>query len=141
MAATAQSRRVKKWSDEKGRMIQVGGKQSRVKEPRPNATLRGLRVAPRKVRLVADLIRGKGVADALSILQFAQKGSARPVAKLLNSAIANAQVKGLNVDKLLVAKITVDGGPTIKRFRPRAMGRATPILKRTCHVHIVLDQQ
>ena len=106
------------------------------------ARLRYLRIAPRKVRLVADLIRGKNVEDALSILQFTTKKSSVPLAKLLQSAVANADQKGgVDVDSLFVKTITVDGGPTIKRFRPRAMGRATPILKRTSHVLIELGQQ
>jgi large subunit ribosomal protein L22 len=106
------------------------------------AKLRHLRIAPRKVRLVADLIRGRGVEEALNILQFTDKGSSEHLAKLLKSAVSNADEKpGVNVDKLYIKKITVDGGPSIKRFRPRAMGRATPILKRTSHVFIGLDQQ
>jgi large subunit ribosomal protein L22 len=106
------------------------------------AKLRHLRISPRKVRLVADLIRGKNVEDALNILQFTNKRSSIPLARLLKSAVANAdQQDGVNVDRLFVKTITVDGGPTIKRFRPRAMGRATPILKRTSHVFVALDQQ
>ena len=106
------------------------------------AKLRYLRIAPRKVRLVADLIRGKNVEEALSILQFTTKKSSVPLAKLLQSAVANADQKdGVDVDALFIKTITVDGGPTIKRYRPRAMGRATPILKRTSHVLIELDQQ
>lgn len=106
------------------------------------AKLRHLRIAPRKVRLVADLIRGKGVEEALEILQFTEKKSSEPLAKLVKSAVANADEKpGVNVDKLFISKITVDGGPTIKRFRPRAMGRATPILKRTSHIFVGLEQQ
>lgn len=115
-------------------------KQKRVKDPRPSAKLSHLRISPRKVRLVADLIRGKAIEDALSILQFTNKSSSRPLAKLVKSAVANADVKGVNIDKLFITRITVDGGPTIKRFRPRAMGRATPLLKRTSHVQITLDQ-
>ena len=105
------------------------------------AKLRHLRMGPRKVRLVADLIRGKDVEEALSILQFANKRSAVPLAKLLKSAVANADQKELDIDRLYIKAITVDGGPTIKRFRPRAMGRATPILKRTSHVSIALDER
>ena len=106
------------------------------------AKLRHLRISPRKVRLVADLIRGKNVEDALNILQFTNKRSSIPIARILKSAVANADQKGgVDVDRLFVKTITVDGGPTIKRFRPRAMGRATPILKRTSHVFVGLDQQ
>ena len=105
------------------------------------AKLRHLRVSPRKVRLVADLIRGKHVEEALNILQFTNKVSSQPLAKLLKSAVANADQKdGVDVDQLFIKDLRVDGGPTIKRFRPRAMGRATPILKRTSHISIGLDQ-
>ena len=105
------------------------------------AKLRHLRVSPRKVRLVADLIRGKNVEEALNILQFTNKVSSIPLAKLLKSAVANADQKdGVDVDRLFIKDLRVDGGPTIKRFRPRAMGRATPILKRTSHISIGLDQ-
>ncbi len=105
------------------------------------AKLRHLRVSPSKVRLVADLIRGKHVEEALNILQFTNKVSSRPLAKLLKSAVANADQKdGVDIDTLYIKDLRVDGGPTIKRFRPRAMGRATPILKRTSHISIGLDQ-
>ena len=106
------------------------------------AKLRHLRIAPRKVRLVADLVRGKNVEEALNILQFTEKRSARSLAKLLKSAVANANEKpGVDIDRLFIKTLMVDGGPTIKRFRPRAMGRATPILKRTSHVTLHLDQR
>ncbi len=107
-----------------------------------NAQLRHLRISPRKVRLVADLVRGKGVEEALTILQFTQKRSSQPLARLIKSAVANADQKGgVNVDKLFVQAITVDGGPVMKRWRPRAQGRATPILKRTSHISVTLDQR
>jgi large subunit ribosomal protein L22 len=106
------------------------------------AKLRFLRIAPRKVRLVADLIRGKQVEDALNILQFTNKRSSQPLAKLLKSAVANADQKpGVNVDRLYVETLMVDGGPLIKRFMPRAMGRATPILHRTSHVTLTLAER
>src|SRR5687767_13955631 len=106
------------------------------------ARARFLRVAPRKVRLVADLIRGKNVEEALNILQFTTQGSSRKLARLLKSAVSNADQKpGVNIDKLFVKSVYVDGGPTIKRFSPRAMGRATQILKRTSHVTLTLDQR
>ena len=107
-----------------------------------HAKLRHLSIAPRKVRLVADLVRGKNVEDALNILQFTEKGSAAPLAKLVKSAVANADQKGgVNIDKLYIKTVFVDGGPLIKRWRPRAMGRATQILKRTSHVTVELDQR
>ena len=106
------------------------------------AKLRFGRMAPRKARLVADLIRGKGSEEALNILTFTKKAAAKILIKLLKSAIANAtQKKTIDVDRLYVKKITVDQGPTMKRFQPRALGRATTIRKRTSHINIVLDEK
>jgi large subunit ribosomal protein L22 len=105
------------------------------------AKLRFVRVGPRKAQLVADLIRGKGSEEALNILTFTKKAAAKIVIKLLKSAIANAtQKKNIDVDRLYVKKIMVDQGPTLKRFQPRALGRATTIRKRTSHITIVLDE-
>ncbi len=106
------------------------------------ASLRFGRVAPRKARYVADQIRGLPVGDALSTLKFSTRGAARPLEKLLKSAIANAeQAGGVNVDELFVREITVDEGPVWRRWRPRAHGRATRIRKRTSHIRIVLDNE
>jgi large subunit ribosomal protein L22 len=108
------------------------------------ATAKGryLRVAPRKARLVIDLIRGKYADEALSTLQFTPKRASKTVEKVLKSAIANAeQSADVNVDNLFVSKATVDGGPTLKRFRPAAMGRAVRVLKRTSHITIELDEK
>jgi large subunit ribosomal protein L22 len=106
------------------------------------ARLKFSRVAPRKARLVADLIRGKGSEEALNILTFTKKGAAKIVIKLLKSAIANAgQKKNIDIDRLYVKRITVDQGPTWKRYTPRALGRATVIQKRTSHINIVLDEK
>jgi large subunit ribosomal protein L22 len=106
------------------------------------AKLRFGRMAPNKARLVADLVRGKGAEEALNILTFTKKAAARSIMKLLKSAIANAaQKKTVDVDRLMVKRITVDQGPTLKRFQPRALGRATTIRKRTSHIHIVLDEK
>ncbi len=106
------------------------------------AKLKFGRVAPRKARLVADLIRGKGSEEALNILTFTQKSAARDLVKLLRSAIANAtQKKNVDVDRLYVKAITVDEGPTMKRFMPRALGRATSIRRKTSHIQIVLDEK
>ena len=103
------------------------------------ATAKFVRVSPRKARLVADLVRGKSVQEARAILAFATRDAAVPVRKVLESAAANADNNhGMRSDELVLAHVTVDPGPTIKRFRPRAMGRATPILKRTCHITIGL---
>ncbi len=106
------------------------------------ARLRFVRIAPTKARLVADLIRGKKSEEAMNILTFTQKAAAKILVKLLKSAIANAtQKKNIDVDRLYVKQITVDQGPTMKRFQPRALGRATMIRKRTSHIHIVLDER
>jgi large subunit ribosomal protein L22 len=106
------------------------------------ARLRFARLGPRKARLVADLIRGKRSEEALNILSFTKKAAAKIILKLLRSAIANAtQKKNIDVDRLFIKKITVDQGPTMKRYQPRALGRATMIRKRTSHITIVLDER
>jgi len=106
------------------------------------AKLRRLRIAPRKVRLVADLIRGKKVDEAINILTFLNKKAAKPVLKLLKSAIANAEHNfKLKKDNLFISKITVDEGPKFKRWMPRARGRADLILKRTSHITLVLSEK
>jgi large subunit ribosomal protein L22 len=104
------------------------------------AKLRFGRVAPRKARLVADLIRGKRSEEGLNILAFTNKSAARILTKVLKSAVANATQKKIDVDRLYVKKIAVDQGPMMKRFTPRALGRATTIRKRTSHITIVLDE-
>ncbi len=106
------------------------------------AKLKFIRVTPRKAQLVADLIRGKGSEEALNILTFTKKAAAKIIIKLLKSAIANAtQKKNIDVDRLYIKKIAVDQGPTMKRYQPRALGRATTIRKRSSHISIVLDER
>jgi large subunit ribosomal protein L22 len=106
------------------------------------ANLRHLRISARKVRLVVDTIRGEDVEKALNLLTFSPKSAARPLAKLLQSAVANAEVKGdYDLDKLYVKLATVDEGSTWRRWRPRAQGRATRIRKRTSHVSLELAQR
>ncbi|MGD0946368.1 MAG: 50S ribosomal protein L22 [Candidatus Binatia bacterium] len=106
------------------------------------AVSRHLRIAPRRARGVVDLIRGKNVGDALMVLDFLPRKAARLVAKTLKSVIANAESQQrVDVDRLYVRRITVDGGATLKRFMPRAHGRATPIHKRTSHITIVVDER
>ena len=102
-----------------------------------------IRISPRKVRMVVDTVRGKSVSQALSILGFTRKKAALPVQKLLKSAVANAaENDGISdVDTLVIDRIMVDEGPTLKRFMPRARGRATPIRKRTSHIRIILRQR
>ncbi len=99
------------------------------------------RISPRKARLIGDLIRGKNVDEALAILALTPKDGARVMEKLLRSAIANGQEKGEadDPDALRVSEIQVNQGPTLKRFRPRARGRATMIRKRTSHITMVLS--
>ena len=102
-----------------------------------------IRISPRKVRMVVDTVRGKSVSQALSILGFTRKKAALPVQKLLKSAVANAvENGGINdVETLVIDRIMVDEGPTLKRYMPRARGRATPIRKRTSHIRIVLRER
>jgi ribosomal protein L22 len=103
------------------------------------AQARYVRIAPRKARLVVDHIRGKSIDDARAILTHTPRGASEDVLKLLNSAVSNAENNHeLLADELKIGKVFVDEGPTIKRYRPRALGRATPIHKRTSHMTVVL---
>ncbi|WP_462419760.1 50S ribosomal protein L22 [Salinicoccus sp. Marseille-QA3877] len=105
------------------------------------AVAKTVRIAPRKVRLVLDLIRGKEVGEAMSILQLTNKRSSPVVEKLIKSAVANAEHNyDMDVDHLIVSEAYADEGPTLKRFRPRAQGRATKINKRTSHVTIIVAE-
>lgn len=107
-----------------------------------SAKLKYARMSPQKTRLVVDMVRGKGVQEALNILKFSPQKPANIVAKLVRSAIANAEQKGVgDVDRLYVKTITVDQGPALKRFMPRAQGRATRIRKPTSHILVVLDEK
>lgn len=103
------------------------------------AILRFVRVAPRKARLVVDLIRGHPVAEALNILKFTPRSASRVVEKILKSAVANAENLEIgDPDDLWVTRVYVDGGPVLKRFQARSMGRANPIKKRTSHITVVV---
>jgi ribosomal protein L22 len=107
--------------------------------PVVNASARYVRIAPRKARLIADQVRGMHIESARALLQFSPRGAALPIQKLINSAAANAENNhDLIGDEMRIATITVDEGPTLRRFRPRAMGRATPINKRTSHIKVAL---
>jgi len=107
--------------------------------PAVRARARYVRVAPRKARLVADQVRGLPVTQAQTLLEFSSRGAARDVAKLIASAAANAENNhDLVADDLRVAEIRVEEGPTLKRWRARARGRATRIEKKTCHMSVVL---
>ena len=113
----------------------------------PHATQRATRQSPYKVRLVVDQIRGKSVNEALAILKFSKKHAAKEVEKVLSSAVANAEVKGrdasepVDVDSLYIKHAVVNEGPKLKRFTPAAMGRATPIHKRTSHIELVVAER
>ena len=103
------------------------------------AIARYVRIAPRKVRLVVDQIRGKNIAEARTILAFSERSAAETVAKVLNSAVANAEHNyGMRADSLVVKATYVDEGPTLKRIRPRAKGSASRINKRTSHITVVV---
>ena len=111
------------------------------------AKLRHVRVAPQKARLVANLVRGRDVSEVLEMLQFTRKKSAPIIKKLVESAVANAENlakrdgNDVDIDELFVESIFVDAGPTLRRFRPRAQGRATKILKKTSHITVILGQR
>jgi ribosomal protein L22 len=106
------------------------------------ASSRYVRVAPRKARLVADQVRGLHIEKARALLQFSARGAAQDIRKLIDSAAANAENNHeLIADEMRIAEITVDEGPTLKRFRPRALGRATPIHKRTSHIAVALSPE
>ncbi|MFD2672466.1 50S ribosomal protein L22 [Marinicrinis sediminis] len=101
-----------------------------------------VRIAPRKVKLVIDLIRGKAVGEAVSILRHTPKAASPVVEKLLNSAIANAEHNySLDPNSLVISEVFVNPGPIMKRFRPRAMGRASRINKRTSHITLVVSEK
>lgn len=105
------------------------------------ATAKFMRVSPRKARLVAENIKGLAVEDALNVLKFTPKKAAAVLAKVLHSAVANAeQNEGLDVDSLKVSRVIVNEGPTWKRFMPRAMGRVNRILKRTSHITVEVEE-
>jgi large subunit ribosomal protein L22 len=105
------------------------------------ATARFMRISPTKARQMVDLIRGRHIEDARRVLRFTPRGPSTTVGKVLESAVANAEHnRGLPGDELVVARAWVDEGPTLKRFRPRALGRATRIRKRTCHISVVVGR-
>ena len=112
------------------------------RDTRPSAHAKYVRISSSKVKIVIDLIRGKKVDDAVAILQFTPKAAAPVVLKVLNSAIANA-VNNSELDRkaLYVAEVYANPGPTLKRFVARSRGSASPVLKRTSHISVVLDQK
>jgi ribosomal protein L22 len=110
-----------------------------VAAPVVRASARYVRIAPRKARLIADQVRGLHIEKARALLQFSPRGAAEDIHKLIDSAASNAENNhDLIADEMKISSITVDEGPTLKRFRPRAQGRATPIHKRTSHIAVAL---
>lgn len=106
------------------------------------ASLKFARVGSQKARLVVDLVRGKDVDEAIRILTLTNKKTAVLVKKLIESAVANAdQKKTIDIDRLFVKTIHVDQGPKLKRYKPRAQGRATPFNKKTSHINVILDER
>ncbi|MBM9511179.1 50S ribosomal protein L22 [Desulfogranum marinum] len=105
------------------------------------AVAKYIRISPQKARLVADVVRGMDVDTAITTLRFMPKKAARIIRKVVESAVANAdQNDAIDVDTLFVKEIQINGGPMLKRFRPRAQGRATRILKRTSHITVVVEE-
>ena len=124
------------------RMKEKAAARKEARDRRPKAIAKYIRISSRKVRIVIDLIRGKQVDEALAILRFTPKAASPVVEKVLLSAIANAENNPpyLNRDNLYVAEVYANQGPTLKRFMPRAKGRASPILKRSSHITVILDE-
>lgn len=105
------------------------------------AVAKYIRISPQKARLIADIIRGMNAEKAVTTLRFMPKKGAKIIRKVLESAVANAdQMESIDVDSLYIKKITIDGGPMLKRISPRAQGRATRILKRTSHITIIVAE-
>lgn len=124
------------------RVREKAAKRAEQRDTRPHATAKYVRISSRKVKIVIDLIRGKNVDEALAILQYTPKAAAPVVAKVLNSAIANAvNNQELNRQNLYVAEVYANPGPTLKRYVARSRGSASPMLKRTSHISVVLDQK
>jgi large subunit ribosomal protein L22 len=140
-----------KESAKKAAAPKAAGKKAAAKKaapaPKPaplvvRASSRYVRIAPRKARLIADQVRGLHIEKARALLQFSPRGAAHDIQKLIDSAASNAENNhDLIADEMRVAEITVDEGPTLKRYRPRAQGRATPIHKRTSHIAVALSPE
>ncbi len=116
------------------------GEQNKSVKSSGRAVTKYIRISPRKIRLVLDVIRRKPVAQAFSILANTKKKASQIVAKTLKSAVANAKQKEMDENRLFVRLAFADGGPTLKRYLPRAMGRADTIIKRTSHVTVVVEE-
>jgi len=145
--AAAKKPPAKKKAEPKKEAKKAAPKKEPAKKVKPaplvvRASSRYVRVAPRKARLVADQVRGLQIDKARALLEFSPRGAARDIGKLIESAAANAENNhDLVADEMRVSEITVDEGPTLRRFRPRALGRATPINKRTSHIAVALSPE
>ncbi len=145
------SKKAAKKTGEKKAPAKAAAKKEPAKKEKPKAkpapiivraSSRYVRVAPRKARLIADQVRGLQIDRARALLQFSPRAAAQDIGKLIESAAANAENNhDLIADEMRVAEITVDEGPTLRRFRPRALGRATPINKRTSHIAVALSPE
>ena len=126
----------------KGHRSQIKRERNANKDTRPRATVSFVRVSPTKAKIVLDTIRGKDVASALGILAFTPRKGAKVIEKLLNSAVANAVNNiGMDPDNLIVEECFAGKGPTLKRIRPRAQGRAFRIEKKTSHITVILNEK
>jgi ribosomal protein L22 len=140
--AAAKKPAAKKAAAKKTAAKKAPAKREAGERPIVNARARYVRVAPRKARLVADQVRGLPLEDALPLLRFSTRSAAQDIRKLLESAAANAETNhDLVADDLLIKDIHVDEGPTLRRYRPRALGRATRINKRTSHIAVALTPE
>jgi ribosomal protein L22 len=138
-AAKGKDSKAAKAKKEPAKDTKKAGAKAPVAPPVVKASARYVRIAPRNARLIADQVRGMHIESARALLQFSPRGAAHPIHKLINSAAANAENNhDLIGDEMRISSITVDEGPTLRRFRPRAMGRATPINKRTSHIRVAL---
>ena len=138
----AKKQAAKKPAAKKAAAKKSAAKRDAGERPVVNARASYVRVAPRKARLIANQVRGLPLDDALTLLRFSPRGAARDIAKLIDSAAANAENNhDLVADDLMVKQITVDEGPTLRRFQPRALGRATRINKRTSHIKVALTPE
>jgi large subunit ribosomal protein L22 len=126
----------------KGHRSQIKKERNKVKDLRPTAHAKYIRLSDRKARIVLEQIKGKDIRMAISTLIYSPRYAADVIEKVLKSAIANAENNlGMDINKLYVQEVLANQGPTLKRIRPRAQGRAYKILKRTCHITIILNER
>jgi large subunit ribosomal protein L22 len=145
--AAAKKEKAKKAAKKESAKEAAPKKAAKKEAPKPapivvRASSKYVRIAPRKARLVADQVRGQPIEKARALLQFSPRGAAQNIGKLIESAASNAENNhDLVADEMRIVEITVDEGPTLRRYRPRALGRATPINKRTSHIAVALSPE